>query len=79
MKTMTCKQLGGACDKEFHASTFEEIAEMSKKHGMEMFQKGDEAHLAAMNKMMELMKSSEAMKSWFDNKRKEFENLQDDK
>ena len=25
MKTMTCKQLGGACDKEFHANTFEEI------------------------------------------------------
>ena len=23
MKTMTCNQLGGACDKEFHADTFE--------------------------------------------------------
>ena len=28
MKTMTCKQLGGACDQEFTAKTFEEIAEM---------------------------------------------------
>lgn len=36
MKTMTCKQLGGACDKEFSANTFEEIAELSKQHGMEM-------------------------------------------
>lgn len=26
---MTCKQLGGACDKEFHSKTFEEMAEMS--------------------------------------------------
>ena len=26
MKTMTCKQLGGACDLEFQAETFEEIA-----------------------------------------------------
>lgn len=34
MKTMTCKQLGGACDKEFHAQTFEEMAELSKQHGM---------------------------------------------
>lgn len=34
MKTMTCKQLGGACDKEFHTETFEEMAELSKKHGM---------------------------------------------
>ena len=41
MKTMTCKQLGGACDKEFHANSFEEMAELSKRHGMEMFQKGD--------------------------------------
>jgi len=24
MKTMTCKQPGGACDKKFHADTFEE-------------------------------------------------------
>ena len=39
MKTMTCRQLGGACDTEFKANTFEEIAEMSKSHGMEMFQK----------------------------------------
>ena len=75
MKTMTCKQLGGACDKEFHAHTFEEMAEMSKKHGMDMFQKGDELHLSAMNEMQELMKSPNAMNEWFENKRKEFNAL----
>jgi hypothetical protein len=79
MKTMTCKQLGGACDKEFHAGTFEEIAAMSKKHGMEMFQTGDADHLKAMNEMMELMKSPESMKEWFENKRKEFNALPEDK
>ena len=75
MKTMTCNQLGGACDKEFSADTFEEMQEMSKKHGMEMFQSGDEAHLKAMNKMKELMKSPEAMSEWFESKRKDFEAL----
>ena len=45
MKTMTCKQLAGACDKQFHAETFEEMAAMSKKHGTQMFEKGDEQHL----------------------------------
>lgn len=74
---MTCKQLGGACDKEFHAETFEEMAQLSKKHGMEMFQSGDKAHLQAMNHMQELMKTPDAMQSWFENKRKEFENLKD--
>jgi predicted small metal-binding protein len=75
MKTMSCKQLGGACDLEFNASTFEEIAEMSKKHGMEMFQKGDEPHLNAMNEMQKLMQSPEAMNEWMENKRKEFDAL----
>ncbi len=77
MKTMTCKQLGGACNKEFHANTFEEIAEISKKHAMEMYQTGDEAHLKAMGEMQELMKSPELMSNWFDGKRKEFEGLAD--
>jgi hypothetical protein len=79
MKTMTCKQLGGACDLEFHAETFEEMAEMSKKHGMEMFQKGDEGHLKAMYEMQELMSNPEAMKEWMDRKKKEFEALPEDK
>jgi len=77
MKIMTCKQLGGACDKEFTANTFEEISELSKQHGMEMFQKNDEAHLAAMHKMRELMKTpdSDAMKNWLQAKRDEFNAL----
>ena len=78
MKTMTCNQLGGACELEFHANTFGEIAEMSKIHGMEMFQKGDEAHLQAMNEMQELMKSPDAMNKWFEDKRKEFNALAED-
>jgi len=72
---MTCKQLGGACDEEFTANTFEEISEMSKKHGTEMFQKRDDVHLKAFNEMSELMKSPDTMKEWFDNKRKEFDAL----
>ncbi|MHA7057656.1 DUF1059 domain-containing protein [Aquimarina sp. M1] len=75
MKTMTCKQLGGACDKKFHANTFEEIAEMSKNHGMEMFQIKDPAHQKAMAEMKKLMQSPNAMQEWFENKRKEFNAL----
>ena len=75
MKVMTCKQLGGVCDEVFHANSFEEIAEMSKKHGMEMFQQGDEEHLKAMNEMKDLMKNPDAMKEWFETKRKEFDAL----
>ncbi len=75
---MTCEQLGGVCDKEFHAETFEEMAEISKKHGMEMHQKADEEHLKAMQEMSELMKTHEAMKEWMESKRKEFDSLPED-
>ena len=75
MKTMKCRELGGACDKAFHANTFDEIAELSKAHGMEMFQKQDKEHLDAMNKIQELMNNPEAMTEWFETKRKEFEAL----
>ena len=74
MKTMTCQQLGGACNKEFKGATFEEIAEQSKKHGMEMYQEGDKAHIDAMMEMKEIMQSPDAMKQWFEEKRNIFNN-----
>ncbi len=75
MKTMTCKDLAGACDAEFHAETFDEMAEMSKEHGMEMLQRGDQAHIEAMEKMTGLMSDPEAMKEWFETVQKMFESL----
>ncbi len=79
MKTMTCKQLGGACNQNFSAETFDEISGLSKKHGMEMFQKGDKAHLEAMHEMQNRMKSPESMKQWMESKQREFDILLDDK
>ena len=78
MKTMNCKQLGGACDKEFRANSFEEIVELSKQHGMEMFQKQDQLHLKAMSEIQELMQKPEAMQKWFEIKKGEFDALPDD-
>ncbi len=78
MKTMSCKQLGGACDKLFSADTFDEIATMSQNHGKEMFEKDDEEHLKAMGEMSGLMQDPEAMQNWFDGKRKEFDSLPED-
>jgi hypothetical protein len=75
MKTMNCKQLGGACEIEFHADTFEEMAELSKQHGMEMYKKQDAAHLKAMKEMRKLMENPEEMNRWFESKRKEFDEL----
>lgn len=78
MKTMTCNELGGACDTKFQAETFEEIAEKSKQHGMEMFQKAEPAHMQAMEGMKEKMQDPKAMQEWMDKKKKEFDNLPED-
>ncbi len=77
MKTMKCSQLGGACDIEFKAETFEEMAEQSKQHGTEMFQAQDEAHLKVMGEMKEMMQTPGAMEEWFEKKRQEFDALPD--
>lgn len=75
MKTMTCSQLGGACEMAFRANTFNEIAQMSKQHGIEMFQKEDAGHLVAMEKMQLLMQNPDAITDWIEQKRTEFESL----
>jgi uncharacterized protein len=80
MKTMTCAQLGGpeTCNEKFHAETFEKMADFSKQHGMEMFQKGDEEHIKVMNKMKESMGDPDAMKKYMENKKKIFDSLPED-
>lgn len=78
MKTMTCKQLGGACDKVFQANSFEEMAHMAEQHGREMFLSSDAAHRQAMSAMKELMQKPGAMQEWFEMKKKEFDGVPED-
>lgn len=78
MKTMTCKQMGGACDETFSAETFEEMADLSKAHGMEMFQKQDAAHLAIMNEMKSVMEKEGGMEAYIAEKRRAFEAMPED-
>lgn len=77
MKTMTCKQLGGACDQPFSANTFDEIAKMVSMHAREKVQQGDAAHMEAMNEMRNKMTTPEAMTAWMNEKRNAFNNLPD--
>ena len=71
---MTCNQLGGACGLVFTGDSFEDLAAQSQKHGKEMFGANEEAHMAAMAQMMELMNSGE-MVSWMAARKAEFEAL----
>jgi hypothetical protein len=78
MKTMTCKQLGGACNMPLRANTFDEIAMQASKHGREMVAQGDAAHIAALNEMRQSMTSPEAAQTWMSDKRKAFDAMPED-
>lgn len=75
MKTMTCKQLGGACDEVFSANTFDEIAQLSRDHSMAKFEENDESHLRAKAEMMKMMQEPRAMQAWFEARRAEFDSI----
>ncbi len=74
MKSMTCNQLGGACEQLFSGETFDDLAAQSQQHGKEMFGANHGPHIAAMGAMMELMKSGE-MDSWMAARKAEFDAL----
>ena len=78
MKTMTCRQLAGACDMEFHADSFDEMGDMSRKHAMEMAEKGEKEHIEKMEVMKDLMNKPEAVQEWFERVQKEFDALPED-
>ena len=74
MKSMTCSQLGGACEKVFTAATFDEIAALSQQHGKEQFGSQDAAHMAAMNEMMAIMQNGQ-LDVWMNARKAEFDAL----
>ena len=75
MKTMTCRQLGGACDLAFHADSFDDMAKQSQAHGRQMYAAQDAAHIAAMEAMSLLMQNPAAMIAWMDDKKQLFDTL----
>ena len=75
MKTMTCRQLGGACDLMFHADTFDEMAAQSQSHARAMYAAHDADHLTAMEAMSVVMANPSTMIAWMDDKTQLFDDL----
>ncbi len=72
MKRLSCKQLGGACDMDFEASSFEDIANKSRLHAMEMIEQNDQEHIDAVHRMRSLMEDVFQMQKWYREKRNLF-------
>ena len=78
---MTCKQLYGPCDALIQGKTSEEMMENSKKHAMEMVDKGDRVHIDAIKAMGDMHKDMDetAVKEWMEKFQNEFDATPEDK
>jgi hypothetical protein len=78
MKTMTCTQLGGACELALHGNTADEIIKAQDKHLNEAVAGGDESHKAALKAMKSRWKHPIKGMGWYKNTKAEFAALPDD-
>jgi hypothetical protein len=53
MKRLSCRDLGGPCDAELVAKTFEEMGNIGRQHPVEKIQARDEDHKLAADRMTE--------------------------
>ena len=78
MKTMTCRQLGGACDLDLRGETADEIIKLQDKHLREVVAGGDTAHEEALNAMKGRWKHPIKGMGWYKSTKKEFAALPED-
>ena len=78
MKTMTCRQLGGACDLPLHGNTADEVIKAQDKHLKEVVAAGDEAHQSALNDMKGRWRNPIKGMGWCRNTKRDFAALPED-
>jgi hypothetical protein len=78
MKTMTCSQLGGACDLALHGNTADEVIKLQDKHLKDIVATGDEAHASALKEMKGRWKHPISGMGWYRNTKREFASLPED-
>lgn len=79
MKTMTCKQLGGPCDLQFHENTADEVIKAQDRHLKEMVASGDQTHENALKEMQARWKNPISGMGWYLKTKKAFNTLPEDK
>ena len=78
MKTMTCKDLGGACDLALHGNTADEIIKAQEKHLKEIVAGGDDAHDGALKAMKGRRKNPIKGMGWYRQTKRDFAALPED-
>ena len=72
MKTMTCAQLGGACDLPLTGSTADEVIHAQDRHLAEAVAAGDSAHLPAREAMRGRWKHPVKGLGWYRSVKRDF-------
>ena len=72
MKSMTCKQLGGACDLALHGGTADEIIKAQDQHLKEVVAGGDNTHASALKDMQGRWKHPISGMRWYRNAKRTF-------
>ncbi len=78
MKTMTCNQLGGACDFPLRGNTANEVIKAQDSHLKEMVAKGDKTHEDALREMQGRWKNPLSGMGWYRKTKREFAALPKD-
>jgi predicted small metal-binding protein len=72
MKTMTCRDLGGACDLALHGESADEVIKAQDKHLKEIVSGGDEAHKGALKEMKSRWRHPLSGMAWYKKTKADF-------
>ncbi|MDQ2749747.1 MAG: hypothetical protein M3Y44_09510 [Actinomycetota bacterium] len=78
MKTMTCKQLGGPCDRSLRGATADEVIKLQDAHLREAVAAGDATHASALNDMKGRWKHPIAGMGWYRAAKRDFAEMPED-
>jgi predicted small metal-binding protein len=78
MKTMTCNELGGACDLALRGKSADEVIKAQDKHLKEIVAGGDAAHQSALKAMKGRWKHPFSGLAWYRNTKRAFAALPED-
>jgi predicted small metal-binding protein len=78
MKTMTCEQLGGACELGLRGDTADEVIKAQDRHLREAVAAGDTSHQGALDAMKGRRKHPIKGMGWYRDTKREFAALPDD-
>ena len=78
MKTMTCRQLGGACDLALTGESADEVIQAQDKHLKEIVASGDTDHQAALKDMKGRWKNPIKGMGWYKQTKRDFAALPED-